>query len=557
MTETELQIYVKTNFPKENAACEWKEFKNLKHAVSGSEGEDIISYCSALANMEGGHIVVGVKDDTLDIVGIGNIHNYTPENLPYRIIGNCTNINSEGLNVEPYITSDTEKTVWIIHIPKHLPRKPVFAHKKAWQRHGDNLVELTPEREAVILSEPLGASEDWSMGICEGATLDDLDKEAITVAREEYKTKHPKLSIEVDEWEDQTFLNKAKLTIDGKITRSALLLLGKELSLHLLSPTVPQITWILKDRDGIEEAYEHFGIPIILSVQKAFSKIRNFKYRYMTDSKLFPEEVDKYDTWVLYEALHNAVAHQDYEAGGRINVVEFPHRLVISNMGHFIPGNVENIIERDAPPEQYRNPFLAQAMVEINMIDTIGSGIRRMHSIMKKRYFPMPDYKIEPERVEVALFGRILDESYAKLLASDPELSLHDVIYLDRIVKKISVDDTVIKELRDKGLIEGRKPNLYISAAVAKATGDKASYTKNRAFDKQYYFDLIKKAIKQHGSLSRKDIDDLLWKKLPDNITDAQRKTKINNLINELSNKLEHICNQGSDRSPKWVLCRE
>lgn len=36
--------------------------------------------------------------------------------------------------------------MWVIHIPKHLSRRPVLVHKKAWQRIEDSLVELTQER---------------------------------------------------------------------------------------------------------------------------------------------------------------------------------------------------------------------------------------------------------------------------------------------------------------------------------------------------------------------------------------------------------------------------
>lgn len=81
MNEADLQRYLRAQFPKENAACEWKEFKNLTHAVSGRKGEDIASYISAIANMAGGHLVIGVEDSTLRIVGIRNFHDYTAENI--------------------------------------------------------------------------------------------------------------------------------------------------------------------------------------------------------------------------------------------------------------------------------------------------------------------------------------------------------------------------------------------------------------------------------------------------------------------------------------------
>ena len=51
---------------------EWKEFRNLKHFVKGHEGEDIISYISAIANMEGGHLIIGIEDKSMKITGIRN-----------------------------------------------------------------------------------------------------------------------------------------------------------------------------------------------------------------------------------------------------------------------------------------------------------------------------------------------------------------------------------------------------------------------------------------------------------------------------------------------------
>ena len=70
----------------------------------------------------------------------------------------------------------------------------------------------------------------------DGATLDDLDPEAILKAHELYATKHEKLAEEMKTWDDETFLNKAKITIKGKITNTAVLLLCRsesEFSYHL------------------------------------------------------------------------------------------------------------------------------------------------------------------------------------------------------------------------------------------------------------------------------------------------------------------------------------
>lgn len=61
------------------------------------------------------------------------------------------------------------------------------------------------------------------------------------------------------------------------------------------------------------------------------------------------------------------------------------------------------------------------------------------------------------------------------------------------------------------------------------------------------------KAISQHSTMSRADIDELLWNKLPDRMTDVQRKKKIENLIMELRRQ-NKIINKGTRKSSSWEL---
>ena len=553
MTENELQKYIMERFPKENESCEWKAFSNLTHDVSGSKGNDVISYVSAIANMQGGNLIVGVEDKTLNITGIRNFHDYTAENLPARLAGNCTHLPTEGLYVESHTTTDTHKTVWIIHIPKHAPRKPVIAHKKAWQRLGDNLVKLTAEREAIILSEPLSNIEDWSAVIVPGATIEDLDPEAIAKARENFKNKFPEQARDVDRWSDITFLNKAKVTIKGKITRAAIILLGRTESEHFITPAEAKIRWVLKDARGNEKDYHIESCPLLLAVDKIYAKIRNLKYRYIKDGTLFPDEVDQYEPFVIREAINNCIAHQDYTRAGRINVVEMEDQLIFTNLGTFIPGSVEKVVKEDSPEEHYRNRFLATAMFNLKMVDTVGGGIRKMFNYQRERFFPMPEYDLSGGKVKVTVIGKVLDLDFARVLARSTDLTLDEIIMLDKVQKRKRLRQGEEKHLRSKKLIEGRKPNYFISARVAQQTGQKAAYTKNKPFDKVYYLDLIEKAIREHSYVERKDVDELLWRKLPDWMNDNQKKIKINNLLAELSRK-KRIRNNGSDAKPRWVL---
>ena len=329
MLEHELQQYLLRKYPQENARCEWKEFKNLKNSFCGDEKDDIISYVSAIANMEGGHLVIGVKDKTLEIVGTDlsrltfNGQPANTQSATFKLTEQCTYLSSEGLSIEEFITDDTHKIVWIIHIPKHLPRRPVLAHKKAWQRIEDSLVELTQERMAVILEEPIYTAKDWSAEIVPDATIEDLDEVAIAKARMMFKKVHSHIPAEeVNAWNVLTFLGKCGLIRNGGITRAAIILLGKPMSVFKLRPTVVRVTWSLRDEKQDVVDYEHFTAPFILTVDQILAKVRNLTMHEMPGGTLFPDVMQQYDDNSMREILHNCIAHQDYTIQERINLVE-------------------------------------------------------------------------------------------------------------------------------------------------------------------------------------------------------------------------------------------
>lgn len=536
MNEYELHNYLKTRFPIENESCEWKEFRNLKHAVSGSAGDDIISYISAIANMKGGHLIVGIKDKTLEISGIINFHNYTKQSIRFKILTDCTNLPPEGFEVLEYNTADTNKTVWVFQIPKHTFRLPVYAHKKCWQRIDDNLVEITRSRLDAILNE-IRISEDWSACIVQDANISDLDTNAISKARIEFVKRNPKYKDEEPTWSDSKFLDKAKLTIKGKITRTALILLGKDEAEHFLGSTV-KIRWNLKTVNNQDKDFEVFSIPFILNVDKVYRKIRNLRYRYIRDDSLFPDEFLRYDPFSIREPLNNAIAHQDYTKGAYINVVEFEDdHLVYSNAGSFLPKSVEDVVLQDTPQETYRNPFLVAAMKNLDMIETQGGGIRKIFNFQRQRFFPMPDYDFSDEKVKMSITGKVLNDDFARILIKNPDLSLADILLLDKVQKQSSISEQEYKYLKKSKFIEGRKASPYLSYRVIEPTMDSellANYVANRSFDDQYFKDFIVEFIKRGGKVKRKDIDALIIPKLSSALTLEKKKNKVTNFLSQL-----------------------
>lgn len=515
------------NYSNENEVIEFKEAKQ------NYDFKKLGKYFSALSNeanlkrVKQAWLIFGVNDRR-QIVGTS--YRDKPkdlESLKKEVADKTTNrlsfIDIHELYIDKY-------RVLMFEIPASPTGLPVAWDGHYFGRDGESLGALNIEEIERIRTQ--NQIYDWSAQICIGASIEDLDRDAIELAKAEFAKKNPKLKEDVDSWNDVTFLNKAKLTIQGKITRTTILLLGNTESSHWLNPATPTITWILKDRDGLERDYQHFSCPLLINAEAVFKKVRNLKYRYMDDSSLFPEEVDQYDPYLIREALNNAIAHQDYEVGGKINVVEFEDgRLSFSNLGRFIPGSIENVIHSDSPEPVYRNRFLAEAMVNLNMIDTIGSGIRKMFIIQKNKFFPLPEYDLNNDRVQLTLTGRVLDMNYAHKLAEMPELKLDEIVLLDRVQKNKSLSNEQVKHLKQQGLIEGRKPNYFISARVASFSGDKAGYILTRGLHDQHYKNLICEYIEQFGSAKRVDINKLLLDKLPDVLDQTQKQNKIKNLL--------------------------
>jgi ATP-dependent DNA helicase RecG len=536
------------DLPAETEVVEFKEAKN------GYDFRKLGKYFSALCNEAN----LKRKDAAWLVFGVANDHRIVGSQFrPQRPdldslkeeVGNKTT--SRITFTEIYEVHRDGKRVVMLEIPPAPQATPVAFEGHFYARDGESLQALNPVEYERIRAQ--STVDDWSAVTIPEATLADLDEAALRQARANYIAKFPEQRSEVESWDDAKFLSKAKLTINGKLTRAAILLLGNAEADHWVRPASPIIRWILKDAKGVERDYELFSLPLLLAVDRVFAKIRILKIRYMRRGTIFPVEVDQYDAYSIRESINNAIAHQDYTLGGRINVIEFDDRLLFGNVGSFLPGDVHRVVIEDAPQQVYRNECLVRAMFNLKMVDTIGGGIRKMFIAQTKRSFPLPDYRLKDDRVEVTFPGKILDMKYTELLlAKQDELSLDEIMLLDRVQKGQSIDDEEAKALRSRKLIEGRKPNYYVARSVADLTDKRAEYTKNRALDKQYYLDLICAAIDQHESVSRKDLDELLWSKLPEWMTDDQRKNKIGNLIRELRAS-EKIRNEGSAKRPKWV----
>lgn len=517
------------------------EVLELKEAKESFDIDDLGRYFSALSNeanlreMDFAWMVFGVADKTHEIVGTRFKESEKSLNKLKNDMAQHTTGNIIFREIVP--VQYQGKRLLLFKIPAS-PRNIVTCWKGvAWARRGDSLVPLDQAKQDEIRHQP--PLPDWSAQVVREATIADLDRMALFKAREEYKKVHDRIpTSEIEAWSDEEFLNRSGIMIEQGLTRAALLLLGKPESVFKLRPAVAEITWTLRDERENVVDYKHFTIPFILTVDEVLAKIRNLTMRELPGGTLFPDTMPQYDDYTIRESLHNCIAHQDYTLRQRVNFVERPGSLYYENGGTFIPETIENALAALGPQRYYRNNCLCTGMVNFNMIDTVGRGIKTIYEEQIRRHFPMPDYHIDNEKREVAvtIYGKMLDEKYTKLLQEDTSLSLRECIWLDAIQKHRPITPDAIKVLRDKKLIEGRSPNLRISLKVAKKTHQLSDYSKIKGLEKDRIVQMISSFLVAAGDdgAKREEIFDYVKSVMPSDKNDGQNRRALGNILVEM-----------------------
>lgn len=554
MIYTDIQLKEKISQMMESFESEVIEFKEARTNYSFN---DIGKYFSALSNEAN---LRGLQEAWL-FFGISDDKRYV--GTEFRKQGNLQSLKKEIVNgtnerltfLEIYELIIEKCRVIVFQIPPAIRGIPTTWQGAAYAREHESICPL-PMNKVDLIRSQIGM--DWSKEIVEDATIEDLDERAIEKARELFSKRQSdrkKAKEVLESLSDIEVLNKAGITIKGKITRTALLLLGKSESKFFFDGFIPRITWTLYNADNSVKAYEHFDIPMLLAVDKVYSKIRNEKYRYIAGQQtLFPDEVDQYEPELIKEIINNCIAHQDYRLRGKINVEEFEDRLVFINEGAFIPESIEQALEPGYKPPYYRNVFLCNAMVNLYMIDTNSMGIPMMYQIQRDKCFPLPTYDLNTtNRVKVTVYGKILDKNYTQLLRSDVELNMRTVFLLDQVQKQETISKDNFKELKKQGLVEGRYPNIFVSFKVADIVGQKAVYVRNKGLDDDICKQLIVKALGSMGEASKKDLMEVLEKALPEVLSEEQKSKKVSNLLQALK-KDDVIEVSGVNRYSKWYV---
>lgn len=534
----------------ENEVVEFKEARTNYHFNDIGEYFSALSNEANIRNMPSGWLIFGVNNSRR-VVGSAYRENEASLQGLKKEIRERTN--QKLTFSEIYVVYPNGFRVIMFEIPPAIRGIPTTWNDMAYARADESLCPLPMNKQDQIRHQ---SGYDWSKETVDGASMADLSPEAVQMARElfiRHETSRGKNAALLESLSDENLLNKAGILLGGKVTRTALLLLGDEYSRNYFDGFIPRITWTLYNADGTVKTYEHFDMPFLLAVDEVYKRIRNVKYRYIAGQQtLFPQEVDQYDPALIKELLHNCIAHQDYTRRGKINVEEYEDYLVFMNEGSFIPETIETALQPGYKPPYYRNMFLSNAMTNLYMIDANAIGIPTVFEIQRKKFFPLPTYDLsDPNRVKVTVYGKILDPNYTRLLNHEQSLNIRTVFLLDKVQKRqeISLEDA--QKLRQAGLIEGKYPHIFVSFSIAEVVGKKTEYIRNRGLEdskiKMFILETLEKCGPQRLDELLVYVDDML----PQIYVPAKRRRKLSNLLQSMKKEGKVEC-IGHTFAAKW-----
>ncbi len=386
-----------------------------------------------------------------------------------------------------------------------------------------------------------GLYDDWTGNIVNGVDVRSLDIGAVRAARAVFRERFPERAEEISSMDDSTFLARAGVLKRGKITVAALILLGKRGSNIL--PSTLGIRWRLLDPDGAVQDSRTFQGPMVLAASQAASTIRNWTCSVGAGDDR--RQVSAYRNSTILEAVRNAIAHQDYSLGGQIDLVEREHESVsVISKGSFPSRSPESFISGPPLGKPSRNQFLISAMAGLGLVPASGTGIRSMYVSQASRRFPMPDFSISDDRVEVRIAG-LRTGAYARILDLRGDIDLRTMMDLDRLSKSRYVSDRRIRALSRRGLVE------VMDGVPCIASG--AGQDVLSAFVIGTEEDAVISLIERNGSVSRSDVADILAARDSKELSPEQVRVKATNLLQSMRRRGLVEKADGSTRSARYV----
>lgn len=389
------------------------------------KSEKYIKSVIAFANTAGGKIVIGVDDETHEIVGVD-------KNEVFKIMDGVTNTISDMCypQIFPNIEVDTidGKSVIVIEIYPGASR-PYYI--KSLGKENGTYIRVSgtsrPADEAILKDLELqGTHNSFDEMVCIGQKYDAEKAEKLCVAIKRYMVEAVKTKSEKEKVKDVTIQNLINWgiikNVDGTMvpTNAFVLLTDNtfpfaKIQCALFKGTERVVFIDKRDFEGplyeqIEEAYE-----FVLKHINLGAEIRG----------LVREDAYELPTEAIREAIVNAITHRNFLNRACVQVAVYDDRVEVTSPGMLYGGlTIEQIKEGGS---KIRNRCIAEVFSRMKIIESWGTGIKRMFSSCKEYGVREPELLEIGDSFRVNLYRPSYHEVHQSSLKSSLKSSPKDV----------------------------------------------------------------------------------------------------------------------------------
>jgi ATP-dependent DNA helicase RecG len=500
----------------------------FKSDVGGFPDRELVSAVVALANTQGGLLLLGVEDNG-DVTGV-QTHHQDVAGME-ALIANRTN---PFLNVRAELAEWQGKTIVIVHVPA---MRGITATSDG----------LLLRRRLMADGRPAAVPFYPHELMRRQASLGLVDPSAIPVPVPTEDAFNPVERHRIREavrryGGDSSLLPLADEELDGAMgfvtdvegkrqpTIAGLLFLGRE---ELIRQHVPSHEIAFQVLEGTDvRVNEFFRRPLLQTFEEVEQLFRARVDEREIQVGMFRVPIPTYDRRAFREAFVNSLVHRDFAQLGAVHVRLDDEGLTVSNPGSFVEGiTLQNLLV--APPRP-RNPLLADIVKRIGLAERTGRGIDRIFEGMLRFGRPAPDYSAsDATSVSVTLPKSDADLEFLEMILRHEEIAggampIDSLIILSslRQERRLTTADlavhtqksepatrTAIERLVEAGLVDahgaGRGRTYTLSADVYRRAGQKAAYVRQAGFDLIQQEQMVLAYVERHGSIKRAEVMDL------------------------------------------------
>lgn len=505
-----------------------REFKSDRRQASDNE---IYEEVVALANTQGGVLLVGVEDDGT-VTGAKPRHGSSTD--PVRLQAAIFNNTVPNINTRTTVVSHPNGLVIAMEVDPY-PEVCATAQGRSLRRiiAGDGKPATVPfyPRDHVSRRSDLGLL-DYSAQLLEEAdfaALDPLEFERLrqTIVR----LRGDRSLLDLPNEEMAKALRLVETRGDRLIPNVAgVLLLGREEIIREIVPTHEAHFQVLDSKEDVRvnDAFHGPLLQVLEDLEARFIA-RNEEREVMVGLIRLP--VPDYSPEGFREAINNAFLHRDYARLGQVYVQWFHDQLQIASPGGFPEGvTVNNLLVHEPTP---RNPRLAQAFKRAGLIEQTGRGVDKIYRGQVRYGRPIPDYtRSNTDGVRVVLRGGEASLEFAALVYEQDKLGaslvLDELIVLNGLFFERRIDSraagsliqkgaseglAVLERLHERGLVTAQgktRARVYtLSAHVYRRLHMKAEYIRAQGFQPLQCEQMILDYVRTHGRITRSEAVEL------------------------------------------------